>query len=338
MYGYIGPGGEQVIPPIYEFGTSFKDGIAAVVLNNKTRFISKSGDTVLETDYNSVGNFSCGRALFRSNNDKFGYLDIQGNIVIPPTFEYAYDFSEGYATVYVSNGITKGIAYIDVNGDFIHDHVHYNGMHFRDGIASVQHSSGKHGCINAAGEYVIEPISDSYISFSEGLAPICVKGKIGYMDRKGEIVIPPRFSYAGNFHDGIAIIIKSKKFGYINRSGEVIIEPKYNDAEDFYEQLAPVKLGRNWGYLNLEGEFEIEPKFTNASCFIEGIASVYEKKNIKLMKRNMEIIDLGERYERLNYFSEGLSLVELREKRKPYPITSHSSVVTFYFSEERVNE
>ncbi|WP_379134913.1 WG repeat-containing protein [Paenibacillus sp. sgz500958] len=330
MHGYIGLDGNQVIPPIYEFGTFFRDGIAAVKLNNKMRFISTSGETVLETDYFSAGNFSCGRALFLSKNGKFGYLDMQGEIVIPPTFDYAYDFSDGYATIHVRKGTSTGRAFIDVNGNFIHDQIHTNSMHFRDGIASVEHSSGKHGCINAAGEYVIEPISDSYIFFSEGLAPISIKGKIGYMDRKGEIVIPPRFGYAGNFHDGIAIIIKRNKCGYINKLGEIIIEPKFNDAEDFYEQLAPVKVGRSWGYINPEGEFEIEPKYTGASCFIEGIASVHEKKNIKLMKRNMEMIDLGEQYERLDYFSEGLSCVTLREKRKPYPITSHTSVVRFY--------
>ncbi|MGO4350242.1 WG repeat-containing protein [Paenibacillus sp. MCAF9] len=329
MYGYIDREGNQVIPPIYEYATSFKDGIAAVFQNNKTKFISKSGETLLDTDYFGVKNFSCGRALFQSNG-KFGYLDIHGKVVIPPKFEHAYDFSEGYATVVIPIGITSGIAFIDVNGNFINDQIYNNSMHFTDGIVSVQHPSGKHGCINAAGEYVIDPISEDYISFSEGLAPISIKGKIGYIDCKGQIVIPPQFAYAGNFQEGMAVIIKRNKFGFINRLGEVIVETKYNDAENFFEQLAPVKLGRNWGYLNPDGEFAIEPKFTSASCFSESIAFVYEKKNITMLKRNMEMIELGDQYERLESFSEGLSVVTLRERRKTYPITIHSTEVTFY--------
>lgn len=267
-----------------------------------------------------------------SKKGKFGYLDVQGKVVIPPKYEYAYDFSEGYAAVAESS--TSGIAFIDVNGNFIHDkEVYDNVMQFRGGIASVKHRTvGKYGCINAAGEYVIDPLSDKYISFSEGLAPIEVKGKVGYINRQGEFVIPPRFAYAGDFHNGYAIIIKRNKFGYINREGEIIVDTVFNDAEDFYDQLAPVKLGKTWGYINPTGEFEIEPKYTSASCFIESIAFVYEQKNIKLLKRNMELIDLGDQYQSLDYFSEGLSQVTIREKRvkrNNYPITRHSTEVTF---------
>lgn len=64
MHGYIDREGNQVIPPIYDYATSFRNGIAAVRFNNKTRFISSSGETVLETNIFSVGNFNNGRALF----------------------------------------------------------------------------------------------------------------------------------------------------------------------------------------------------------------------------------------------------------------------------------
>ncbi|WP_372637858.1 WG repeat-containing protein [Cohnella sp.] len=286
MHGYIDLGGNQVIPPIYDNATSFRNGIAAVRLDNKTRFISCSGETVLETNILNVGNFNDGRALFQTNG-KFGYLDMQGNVVIPPRFEYAYDFSEGYAAVAVSEGSAGGIAFIDVHGEFIHKRVYVDAMHFRDGIVSVKHhSSGKYGCINATGEYVIDPISDRYICFSEGLASIEVNGKIGYINHQGEIVITPRFAYASDFHNGFAIIMKRNKFGYINQVGEIIIDTVFNDAEDYYDQLAPVKLGKTWGYLNPKGEFEIQ---------------------------------------RLEYFSEGLSLVTVREKRNKYAVTKHSN-------------
>jgi len=52
-------------------------------------------------------------------NYKNGYIDKTGKMVIPPSFDYASDFSEGlvYVTPYGDKKFKKG--YIDKSGNFV---------------------------------------------------------------------------------------------------------------------------------------------------------------------------------------------------------------------------
>ena len=63
--------------------------------------------------------------------------------------------------------------------------------------------------------------------FSEGLAPVSIKGKTYYIDRNGDISIKTPFSHGYNFSDGIANVGISKEIdGYINKAGKVIFQYK----------------------------------------------------------------------------------------------------------------
>ena len=103
-----------------------------------------------------------------------GYIDGDGNVVIPPKYDFAEDFSEGLAAVEEHEG---------------------------DGI----------GFINSYGEMVIPPKFNAVIGcgFSDGLCAVTEKGcgwngKWGYIDRIGRFVIPPKYFDAGPFFNGVA--------------------------------------------------------------------------------------------------------------------------------------
>lgn len=49
--------------------------------------------------YDAIGNFSEGLAIVCKDN-KFGYMNEMGELVIPCQFDLAFNFSEGYARVY----------------------------------------------------------------------------------------------------------------------------------------------------------------------------------------------------------------------------------------------
>ena len=91
-----------------------------------------------------------------TNISRWGYINGKGEIVIPPRFGDAGEFS------------ANGLARVKVGE--------------------------KYGFINKKGEEVIPPRFDETYGFSaNGLAPVKVGRKWGFINEKGEEVIPPRF-------------------------------------------------------------------------------------------------------------------------------------------------
>src|ERR1035441_4852292 len=104
--------------------------------------------------------FSEGFAPFVQNN-KYGYFDKTGNVVIEAQFFYAGDFFNGLACAALSD-MERGL--IDKTGKMI------LGLY--------------HGAVS---------------NFSEGLSAVTVGSKMGFMDRSGRMVIPPQLNSVGIF-------------------------------------------------------------------------------------------------------------------------------------------
>lgn len=72
---------------------------AAVKIDDKWGFININGDFIVKPKYDGAGSFSCGLAPVMID-DKWGYIDVNENIIIEPQFEEAKSFSnKGVASV-----------------------------------------------------------------------------------------------------------------------------------------------------------------------------------------------------------------------------------------------
>jgi len=214
-----------------------------VFTNSKWGFIDTSFNVVLEPAYYKVGNFSEGLAwvedkkmfLFFVISDNFGYVNLEGDLVIPCRFEHAGNFFEGLANVTID---------------------------------------GKKGFINKNGEVIIEPKFDAVGKFSQGLAPVKLADKWGFINQNGKMIIPPTFDDARSFSEGLALIKQSGKWGFIDRKGKFVVPPQFEQVSDFSEGLAPALLTNKWGYIDNKGNIKIEPQFNYAYEFNGGIALV----------------------------------------------------------------
>ena len=163
---------------------------------------------------------------------KWGYAGSRGEVVIPPRFLIAQDFSsEGIAAIVDQ----AGWAYIDRTGAvIIRPFVFDNGPdYFREGLAR----------------------------FTEG-------GKFGFFDRTGKIVIRPTFTFARPFSGGLAAVcegckeeaagehrlVRGGKWGFIDRKGVLVVPPKFDEAEDFRGGSARVKAGGKWQRIDRKGK------------------------------------------------------------------------------------
>lgn len=163
--------------------------------------------------------------------NKWGYIDEHGKIVIKPQFIFANDFSaEGIAAVVDD----IGWAYIDTRGNvIIRPFIFDNGPDY----------------------------------FQEGLARFTVENRFGFFDKAGEIVIEPQFDFTLPFHEGLSAVcmeckekrsgehslIEGGKWGYINTKGEIVIELKFEHARNLENGIAHVKLDGEWIYIDKSG-------------------------------------------------------------------------------------
>ena len=162
---------------------------------------------------------------------QYGYIDSQGNIVVPCIYSEAGTFNDG-------------IARVRIGPDFP--------------VASVDQRMlpDRYGYIDKSGEIVIPLRYDDLGDFHEGLAAAAIKGKWGFINRVGELVIPFEYDDAkflvkdwrrssvkrnGEFHNGFAkvsINVGGGLFdsidGFINSKGEEVIPCQYPVADDFH--------------------------------------------------------------------------------------------------------
>jgi hypothetical protein len=132
--------GNIVIEPIYDMAEMFSEGYSAVTVGEKHGFIDEKGKYALPLQsYKFLGSLHNGLADFRIN-DKVGFINIKGEIIIKPQFDWADEFSEGLCVVRNDNGkIGSGKnGYIDTNGNVVIDYKFEYAGKFENGRAHVQ--------------------------------------------------------------------------------------------------------------------------------------------------------------------------------------------------------
>jgi hypothetical protein len=109
-YGYINNQEEIVIPTIYDDANSFSEGLATVEKANKEMVIDKKGELIYTLPKNQSfdGAYHDGLIVVVKDRDgnwwsdddqKYGYLDTKGEVVIDFIYDDAYDFEDGIAEV-----------------------------------------------------------------------------------------------------------------------------------------------------------------------------------------------------------------------------------------------
>ena len=201
-WGFVDKNFQFVIEPRFDSAFEFSEGRAEVTIKNKSGFIDTSGTIVVPPKYDMVWGFQNGLARVRRDIEvgtwmtmegeqpkyryQYGFIDRDGNDIIPLQFEEATYFSEGYALAIPANFTLYGV--IDKKGHFIH-----------------------------------EPEFEEVSEFHEGLAKACVKQKCGFVDTSGTWVVRPTFSSAGDFWHGLARVAWNEgDYGYIDKSGKVV--------------------------------------------------------------------------------------------------------------------
>lgn len=161
-----------------------------------------------------------------------GYVNKQGQEVIPPQYSYVSEFFGDYAL-------------------------------YRD--------DGHWGMLNRKGEVKIPAAYDTLWPFSNGLAAFAADKKWGFIGENNQVVIPNRFDRVTSFLEDRATATEKKKSGIIDKKGNPVapFKEEYVEMGPLAANRAAYqskKTGK-WGYTDENGSSVIAPQYDKAGDF-----------------------------------------------------------------------
>lgn len=222
----------------------FNDGLAAVVEPEKhIKYINTKGKTVFELrDYKgehiiASGSFYDGKAIIMTEGGMYGYIDKKGKVVIPPVYENASPFYDGYALVKKDGSVM----FIDGNQKEI--------VKFDKGIFPLSYptegsypyikkESEECGIRKLNGEDVIKA-EKKYATFTPFFNGYTVftnyENHAGLMNKNGEVIIRAKYESL-LLCDDIIIYKDNGKEGLLSYDGDIILEAKYKRILPFFKE------------------------------------------------------------------------------------------------------
>jgi hypothetical protein len=273
-YGYIDESGKIVINPQYKYASPFNEGLAAVTRpNEKIEYIDKTGKTILSLDetMETAEPFSEGLAKVKINN-KYGYINKDGNIAITAQYDYAGIFLEGLTEVDVKEGDSYKYGYIDKEGKTVIPPQFRSAGEFNNDRALIKIDS-TYGFIDKQGHIVIPNQYNEAFNFTENCAAVEQGDEWGFIDKDGKFIINPQFKSVLPFTpSGLCVFqsLTNSKYGAIDKYGKIIINPQYDYLIGFYDNVGIAKQNDKYGLIDKEGKTLVNPIYTDVTPSPEG--------------------------------------------------------------------
>lgn len=270
---------------------------------------------------------------------RFGYMDDQGAVVIPPQYDRVVVFSGGVGEV----GRGKKWGYVDSAGRAIVPIEWDKTYPLTDGLAlahrggsfnwgSGEVEGGEWVYFDAKGQPQIRLDFARAKSFSCGRALVKVGkgrgGRFGFIDKKGSMAIPAVYRDAWPFSDGVAPVEYLKegfwKWKAIDVNGNDLFEMEEIGAAyhliRFSEGLSALPSSNHRGavgYVDKTGKWVIQPRFEQASIFIGGLAKALKDGKWGYIDQSGKYV-IEPMFTEAHDFTEGLAYVVHADGRKMF--------------------
>ncbi|MEO0132353.1 MAG: WG repeat-containing protein [candidate division WOR-3 bacterium] len=264
------------------------------------------------------------RFIIKNDKGQYGFINDSGEVVIPPKFKNAKDFSEGLAAIkYVMSW-----GYIDTAGEVVIRCQYEEASDFNGGFAKVKFGE----------ESDSKDISSLIAKFSK----IFTSDEYEYalINKKGDVIVPAKtYNYIANkglfaslseyysgrdlsvdnkiFNNGLAYVGKkikedTIKYGFIDQTGKLVIDCIYEDVHSFQNGLARVMKNGKWGIINTNNKWVVKPEYDFIGAFSESLALFQKNGRYGYMNMKGEVV-IKPIFLDGQYFSEGLARVKTED-------------------------
>ncbi len=261
-YGVIDINGDIILPVKYE-KIEKDDSISHFIVTEAgiEKLVTPDQITILETGYDSLEEVvSSNTKVIYEVSDKYGIMDISGNIIIEPKYEYLEEINTDIfmvkengksGVIDISGNVKleskynyvayneKANAYISEDDSF-NNEIYDSGFNLKYfGYLIETNEEKSYFKINENGQYKyygfdfteknvaeIEPGKTLFVSKKDD--------KYGFIDKDGNVIVEYIYDDALEQNEyGFAAIKKDGKWGSIDENGDIVQEPKY-DLEEYY--------------------------------------------------------------------------------------------------------
>ena len=252
--------------------------MGSLILTKKTTS-NKTKTNIKDIEVQIIGDFNNGLAPFKAN-DKYGFIDKKGNIVIEPTYTLARNFKDGLALVckqenecgYINNKNKAIIDYkYDINLYNKEDENKIFDSKVKDGLLIVDKESKK-ALFNTKGKQLtkFKYIKEIHLS-KDGIITTSNDSftyKLVNVKKGSKTIIEEPFIDVGFCANNLCVIGKQLNknlsdpftYGYIDYNGKTIIDCKYTRASYFNKDgIAIVENNKKVGLINKKGEYVVDP-------------------------------------------------------------------------------
>ena len=228
-------------------GVNFYQTFKPLSIEDKLNYIEnklKSGVSPYNL-FDDISNYIDGIASVRIN-DKYNFIDKNGNILSKQLFDYAWDFNKNVAKVELDNKYN----FINKEGILISNIWFDLAQEFNDGIVSVElHDS--YNFLNIEGNLLSNQWFDYSLPFKHGTAYIEINNNGNYIDKEANILFDYASSPDSTF--GLSIVKLNNKENFFTYKSKLLSDTWFDEVSAFYDDVSIVKLNNKYNMINLEG-------------------------------------------------------------------------------------
>jgi Protein of unknown function (DUF3298)./KWG Leptospira. len=321
LYGYLDREGNEAVPLKYEYVGDYNNGKAVVkISDNQYALIGLNGQILKIYRYAFVGEIGDGLLAFKQSDDgKFGYMDVDGNIVIQPKYTAAQSFSKGRAIVNISESYSNGYGLIDEKGNYIMM-PQYNDINLLgDNRVAVGRAidkdqpylGSKFAIADTDGKFLTDFIYNGVLNYKDGFASAFNDKYTFFIDKNGKVAKNlPMVSGSGTlyFEGDLIKADVDHRVSYLDKVGNIVWkqdtiiplnnqyfvkEEKYKSNKDYlvyYPQIQGIKdiNAQNSANNKLKELSQVKPIDSNVQLDY----NYFGDFSIELFKKNLLIMEL----------------------------------------------
>jgi hypothetical protein len=252
--GLMNTDGDILLMPVYDMVYHIAEDILAVSVGNTFGLMSTAGNVIFMLELSDTWVYSDELSVWlRFHNNRLDVAGEQGEIILD-TINFIYDKAVNTPDTLYKAQKGSQFGYVDIDGSILLPLIYDSAWTFNEELSLWIAHDTNWMMTGRQGETILDPETFLHGSVygSDLLHQVSKEGRFGYINANGEIVIPIEFDEINYYENGIAIARKGSQSGFIDQRGDLLTPIIYENITEFSEDMAWVKKDGKWGILRMD--------------------------------------------------------------------------------------